>query len=151
MNRPMSPPGGADHVPAPYVRLFEAFARDGVAWCGWKNPCRLADAFAGRADLDLLIARADRHKATNILADCGFKLAPDAPGRADAAIASFLGFDPLTGALMHVHAHFRLILGPPLFKNWRLPCEAGFLARRRELPDSGFYTLCDEDAALRQR
>ncbi len=148
MNRPVIAPGGIGLAPAPYVRLFEAFARDGVAWCGWKSPRRLADAFAGRADLDLLIARADRHKAVRILTDCGFKLAPDAPGRADAAIASFLGFDPLTGALMHVHAHFRLILGPPLFKNDRLPCEAGFLARSRELPDSGFRTLCDEDAAL---
>ncbi len=149
MNRPIiTPAGGPGLAPAPYVRLFEAFARDGVAWCGWKSPRRLPDAFAGRADLDLLIARADRHKAARILTDCGFKLAPDAPGRADAAAASFLGFDPLTGALMHVHAHFRLILGPPLSKNDRLPCEAGFLARCRELPDSGFRTLSDPDAAL---
>ena len=149
MNRPvLSPPAEAGLAPEPYVRLFEAFGREGVAWCGWKSPRRLAEAFAGRSDLDVLIARADRHNATRILTDCGFKLAPDAPGRDDAAIASFLGFDPLTGALMHVHAHFRLILGPPLFKNWRLPCEAGFLARSQELPDSGFRTLSDADAAL---
>lgn len=149
MNRPIvAPQGGSVLAPELYARLFEAFSRGGVAWCSWKSSQRLPDVFAGRADLDLLIARPDRDAAVKILIECGFKQAPDAPGRADSAMASFLGFDPLVGALLHVHAHFRLILGPPLAKNWRMPCETVFIARSKLLPDIGIRTLASADMAL---
>lgn len=139
-----SPPG----PPQLYAKLFDSFEQAGLAWCNWKSPRRLTEAFAGRADLDLLIARSDRQEATRILTSCGFKHAPDAPGRDDPAMMSFFGFDKNSGALLHVHTHFRLILGPPLFKNFRLPCEGAFLARSRLLPGGKLRVLGVEDAAL---
>jgi hypothetical protein len=135
-------------APRLYAELFEAFENDGVAWCYWKSVRRLADVFAGRADLDLLILRTDRQEAVKALVACGFKHAPDAPGRDDPAIMSFLGYDEESGALLHVHAHFRLILGPPLFKNDRLAGEAAFLGRSRRLSGCNLRVLAAEDAAL---
>jgi thymidylate kinase len=153
MNVSMAIPdyGVENDRPAPpplYERLFEAFERADLAWCSWKSPSRLPDAYAGRSDLDLLIARTDRQQALQILVDCGFKPAPDGPGRDDPAMSSFLGFDPVSGALLHAHVHFRLILGPSLFKNARLPSETAFLERSRLLPGRNPRVLAPEDAAL---
>lgn len=153
MNVSMAIPdyGVENDRPAPpplYERLFEAFERADLAWCSWKSPNRLPNAYAGRSDLDLLIARTDRQQALQILVDCGFKPAPDGPGRDDPAMSSFLGFDPVSGALLHAHVHFRLILGPSLFKNARLPCETAFLERSRLLPGRNPRVLAPEDAAL---
>lgn len=137
--------------PAPpplYRRLFDALERAGVEWSSWKSRQRLPGVFAGRVDLDLLIARPDRQEAARVLTECGFKHVPDISSRDDPAMMSFLGFDETVSGLLHVHAHFRLIMGPPLFKNDRLPCEAAFLARSRCLPGSRLRVLSAEDAAL---
>ena len=45
------------------------------------------------------------------------------------AITSFLGFDEATGRLIHLHVHFRLMLGEPLLKNYHAPWEQELLAR----------------------
>ena len=147
----MSTQGVETECPPPpriFARLFDAFETAGLGWCCWKSARRLADAFAGRSDLDLLIDRCDRRPTVAILTRCGFKHAPDAPGRDDPAMMSFLGFDEVSGALLHVHLHFRLILGPPLFKNSRLPCEQAFLSRSRLLSGCNLRVLAVEDAAL---
>ena len=41
---------------------------------------------------------------------------------------SFLGYDEPSGRIVHLHLHFRLILGERLLKNYRLPWEAALLA-----------------------
>ncbi|MCW2275168.1 hypothetical protein GJ654_20270 [Rhodoblastus acidophilus] len=133
--------------PAILARLIESFRQQSVAYCCWKNPSRLPDSFAGRSDLDLLIARTARATALQIFASCGFKHAPDAAWHDDPSVLSFLGFDESSGALLHVHAHFRLVVGPPLFKNDRIPCETGFLSRAPML-DNQMRVLSCEDRAL---
>jgi thymidylate kinase len=43
-------------------------------------------------------------------------------------VRNFYGFDRKTGRLIHVHAHFQLILGNDLSKNYHLPLEEIYLA-----------------------
>lgn len=131
-----------------FTALADAFERDGVRYCHWKSARRLSETFDGRSDLDLLVKRTDRHRATKILVECGFKHAPDAPGRDDPVIMSFLGYDEACGAILHAHVHFRLIIGPSLFKNFRLPCESSFLARSRLSPAFNLRVLAPADEAL---
>jgi hypothetical protein len=113
---------GSPLTKSAFAALAAAFNRDGVCCCYWKSARRLSDIFEGRSDLDLLMARADRQRATKVLVECGFKHAPDAPGRDDPAIMSFLGYDEASGVILHAHLHFRLVIGTSLFKNFRLPC-----------------------------
>jgi hypothetical protein len=60
------------------------------------------------------------------------------------ATLSFLGYDQGSGQLIHLHLHFRLVIGERLLKNYRIPweevllngpfstlhCRSEFLSRR---------------------
>lgn len=147
----MYEPDGDPHAhkaTSPFIRLAEAFERGGVAYCYWKSARRIPEILEGRADLDLLVARKDRQEAIRILLRCKFKYAPDIPGRRDPAIMSFLSYDEATGAILHAHVHFRLAIGAPLFKRYRLPAEDAFLARSSVSSESGLRSLSPNDEAL---
>jgi hypothetical protein len=116
--------------PVPLLhRLLESFGSRGISFCYWKSSRRLPAVLAGEADLDLLVAREDQHRAAAALLDCGFKLFPSVPARDHPAILSYLGHDEPSGLLVHVHLHLRLVVGERLLKNYRLPWERSILAR----------------------
>ena len=102
----------------------------------------------GASDLDLLIARPDRQKATELLLAFGFKQWPDASGCDHPAIASFLGWDETTGLIHHVHIQFKLVFGHSLLKSFRLPAEDQFIARSVRHPTEPLRVLHPVDEAL---
>jgi thymidylate kinase len=109
------------------VELLAAFDEHGIGSCYWKSGRRIREVMSGGSDLDLLIAREHQHQARRILLECGFKPFPSVPARDHPAIASFLGYDDPTGAIIHVHAHFRLVTGGKLLNEYRLPWETVLL------------------------
>src|SRR6202022_2536721 len=90
---------------------------------------RIQSVLAGKEDLDLLIARHDQHRAQAILLERGFKAFPSVAMRDPPAISSYLGYDEPSGRLIHLHLHFRLIIGERLLKNYCIPWEEAILAR----------------------
>jgi thymidylate kinase len=90
---------------------------------------RVHAALSGESDLDLLIAREDQHRAQAILLEQGFKLFRDVANRDHPAVSSYLGYDEPSGRIVHLHLHFRLVVGEKLLKNYRLPYEAVILSR----------------------
>lgn len=123
------------------LSIFEAlladFIRQDIRCCYWKSTRRIHSALAGDHDLDLLVARQDQYRAEAALLAMGFKRFPAVAHRDHPSLSSFLGHDEPSGRLVHVHLHARLIVGEPLFKNYRLPWEEIILARaefRCELP-----------------
>lgn len=138
--RPARPPAG----PAPLTlvqALLSAFSGHDVAYCYWKSRRRLPAVLAGEADLDLLVAKRDQHRAGQALLGCGFKLFPSVASRDHPAILSFLGFDEPSGRILHVHLHTRLVSGERLLRNYRLPWEAAVLASAVRDPASGIRML----------
>ncbi len=109
--------------------LLTAFHEHRIAYCYWKSSRRIAEVLAGDADLDLLIAHPDQHRAQQVLLQSGFKFFPSVPAREHPAVSSFLGHDEASGRIVHVHMHLRLVAGERLFKNYRLPWEATVLAQ----------------------
>lgn len=110
------------------IDLFDHLNAEGIRYCHWKSNCRLALALAGRTDLDLLIDRADSRRFKEILYQHDFKPFVSSPRRQFPAIEDYLGFDRETGRLIHLHIHYRLILGEEYVKNYYLPLERSFLA-----------------------
>lgn len=108
--------------------LVSSLHRANVSYCYWKSSRRLQAVLAGEADLDLLVARDDQHRAGRTLLECGFKLFPSVAHRDHPAILSFLGHDEPSGRIVHVHLHARLVAGERLLRNHRLPWEAAILA-----------------------
>jgi thymidylate kinase len=109
--------------------VLNEFRRQKISYCYWKSSRRLHAVFGGDGDVDLLVARYDQHRAQSILLKRNFKLFPSVADRDHPAVVSFLGHDESSGRLVHIHVHFRLVVGERPLRNYRLPWEEAFLAR----------------------
>ena len=129
-------------------QLLESLRQHEVGWCYFKSSRRIGAALAGETDLDLLVAPVDHARLQQVLLDCGFKPFPAAAGRVDPSIASFLGFDETIGKLLHVHLHFRLVLGSALLKNYQLPWTGQILSAAETHPSLPVHMLDPATEAL---
>jgi hypothetical protein len=109
------------------AHLFQALNQQGVRYCHWKSNLRLEKALKGQTDLDLLLDRKHSQVFRQILCEHNVKpiLAP--AGKRYPGLEDYLGFDPTSGRLFHLHVHYQLVLGEQFVKNYRLPLEAHFL------------------------
>ena len=120
-------PGGRVQVLALVARLCEALEEEQVGYCHWKSNEALNRSLTGDNDLDLLVARPDQGHFLAVLGRLGFKAAALPPSREVPAVRHYYGLDP-SGRLVHLHAHFRLVLGDDTTKNFWLPVERAYLA-----------------------
>jgi len=109
------------------VKLCRTLAAQKIDYCHWKSNSFLDRSASGDNDLDLLVQRSHAQCFTEILYGLGFKetLLPkyeELPG-----VRDYYGYDRKTGRLIHVHAHFQLIIGNDLSKNYHLPLEQPYL------------------------
>ncbi len=109
------------------VRLCRTLAVERIDYCHWKSNAFLDRSASGDNDLDLLVNRGHAQNFTEILYGLGFKESllhkeEELPG-----VRDYYGYDQNTGRLVHVHAHFQLIMGSDLSKNYRLPLEKTYL------------------------
>jgi hypothetical protein len=109
------------------LALFQQLNEQGIRYCQWKSTHALPKALSGQTDLDLLIDRGDSRRFKELLYRCDFKPAISSPRRQFPAIEDYLGFDHETGHLVHLHIHYRLVLGEEFVKNYYLPLEKAFL------------------------
>lgn len=121
-------PSVAELAPVPLAaRLGDALQGAGVKACQWKGHGKYARWMTGDGDIDLLIDRRSADAFTEVLDQLGFKLALSAPDRQVPGVVSYLGLDPIFGRLIHVHAHFRLVLGPAGTKHYHIGIENAVL------------------------
>jgi thymidylate kinase len=109
------------------IRLCNALAAEEINYCHWKSNVALERSASGDNDLDLLVSRIHGQRFSEILHGLGFKEVflsreDELPG-----VRDYYGYDQKTRKLVHVHAHFQLIFGNDLSKNYRLPLEQLYL------------------------
>jgi thymidylate kinase len=109
------------------ARLNARIEKAGLAYCHWKSNNAIDRSASGQNDLDLLVAPADVSAFTAILAECGFKQAARKYRWEAPAIVHFYGYDELADRMVHVHAHYQLIVGDDYSKNYHLPLESQYL------------------------
>jgi thymidylate kinase len=109
-------------------KLCKALDAEGVVYCHWKSNVALDRSARGDNDLDLLVSRADGQRFTEVLYRLEFKEARDRSEKQLPGVLNFYGYDSEADRLVHVHAHYQLILGHDMTKNYRLPIEKPFLA-----------------------
>lgn len=141
-------PGPNYAIPETLLAVFDAFAREGIAYCYWKSSRRFQAVMSGEGDVDLLIAVSHQHHAEAVLLKNDFKKFPSVPHRDHPSISSFLGFDEATDRLIHLHVHYRLMIGERLFKTYRIPWEERVLARARFHPSAPVRILDPSSEAL---
>ncbi len=114
--------------------LCTALTEHDVDVCHWKSNDALARSADGRNDLDLLVRRRDVTRFRAVLAELGFKRARVPVAETLPGIEDFLGWDPSSDRLVHVHAHYQLVVGHDRSKNVRLPIEEAFLDSAEPAP-----------------
>lgn len=102
----------------------QAFQQAGLRWCLLRMP---ANPEAPLGDVDLLIDRADRRAAFQILKDLGYVRLP-AWGYGSASF--FLGYHPGTDHWIWLHLVFELAFGP--YYRLKTGAETGCLDRRQQ-------------------
>lgn len=127
-NRPPAAP--SDTAPALGVisQLCTALREADVRYCHWKSTTALDRSARGENDLDLLVDRPDVQRFVEILHGLGFKEAVGPSWSRIPGIVNYYGLDPGTGRLVHVHAHYRMVVGDDMTKNYHLPIERPYLA-----------------------
>ena len=111
--------------------LFQQLNAAGIRYCFWKSTHGLDDALRGEGDLDLLVDRMDATRLRAMILDRDFKPFVSAPQRQFPAVEDYLGFDRRAGRIVHLHLHYRVIIGGHYTKNYVLPLEASFLNNTR--------------------
>ena len=99
-----------------------------IQYVHWKSNSHLDAALNGETDLDLLVSQKDAQQFRKITFEHGFKQMISSPEKQFPGLEDYLGFDPESGRLIHLHIHYRLIIGKQYAKNYHLPLEECLLA-----------------------
>jgi thymidylate kinase len=132
--RAARPPAPAGTVLALVRALCRRLADEGVPYCHWKSNEALDRSASGDNDLDLLVARTDAPSFEAILRELGFKTALAPTTKEMPGVFHAYGLDIESGRLVHIHAHYRLVLGDDMTKNYRLPVEDAYIASATQGP-----------------
>lgn len=108
-------------------KLCEALNTESINYCHWKSNDMLARSASGENDLDLLISRADGTRFAEILFRLGFKQATAPAEKQMPGVLNYYGYDQDAEKWVHVHAHYQLIMGHDMTKNFRLAIEKPYL------------------------
>ena len=116
-------------------KLCGALEAEGINYCHWKSNNALDRSASGDNDLDVLVDRVDAARFTKILIEFGFKQVFASAEKQMIGVLDFYGYDEKSGRLIHIHAHYLLVIGHDMTKNYRLALETPFLesATQREL------------------
>jgi hypothetical protein len=108
-------------------QLCHELETENINYCHWKSNNAIDRSASGDNDLDLLVSRAHVTKFIEILYRLGFKLGKAPVEKQMPGVQDYFGYDQDADKLIHVHAHYQLIAGHDMTKNYRIPIEDHFL------------------------
>lgn len=126
------------------VDLLDKLASLDIPYCHFKSNEHVADGMCGDTDLDILAAREHHADIVAVLGAAGFKLFCSGAITRYPAVEDWLGFDPATGRLAHLHIHWQMVAGEPYLKGYRLPWERQILDDRLWNAEYGIHTASPE-------
>lgn len=121
--------------------LSNRLEEDDIKYCHWKSNAFLSESVNGKTDLDVLVDSDEEENVRMILNDLNFKLLQTSTYSNYPSIEDFVGFDAGSGKIVHLHLHYRLVLGRPFLKEFRLPWEEHLLENRLKDSTTGFYIV----------
>lgn len=124
---PVGAPAAQPGAESLLERLAAALHSQGIKYCQWKGHWSSHRWTSGHGDVDLLIAREALPLFRRVVGELGFKSAQPAGHRALPGIESYFGYDPVVPRLLHLHVHYRLVLGDYWKPVYRIPLERQLL------------------------
>lgn len=109
------------------LKLCNALKEEDINYCHWKSNNALDRSANGENDIDLLISRPDAGRFSELLSRFGFKQAKAPPDKQMPGVLDYYGYDEEADKWVHVHAHYQLIMGDDMTKNFRFAIEKPYL------------------------
>ncbi|MDC1081235.1 hypothetical protein OAQ15_03935 [Flavobacteriaceae bacterium] len=109
-----------------------------VSYCHFKSNEHLDAAVSGLTDLDILFAHNEYEKINALLQQLGFQKCNTAWHVSYPHVEDYIAFNE--GKIIHIHAHFKLILGESKVKSYILSWEEEILKSRVLSKEYGIYT-----------
>lgn len=118
------------------LALPDVFRRHGLRFVHWKSNHHLAEALAGKTDLDLLIAAAQADAFGAAMTEVGGLRIDSQPWAHYPQVEDWLVMDAETGGFLHIHLHFVVATGLKRVKHLFLPWMDFVLSHSRPAPGS---------------
>lgn len=109
------------------LRLCQALREEDINYCHWKSNNALDRSANGENDIDLLISRADAGRFSELLYRFGFRQVRAPADKQMPGVLDYYGYDEQSDKWVHVHAHYQLIMGDDMTKNFRFAIEEPYL------------------------
>jgi len=119
--------------------ILDCFDASNIKYCHWKSNEHAMAAVRGDTDLDILFDNNQYDLVQSILMKAGFVKFKTAWFLRYPYIEDFLAIDPVEGKIIHVHAHFKLIVGESRVKSYHLSWESDFINKRYFLENEKIY------------
>jgi thymidylate kinase len=103
--------------------LVKALEAQDVAYCQWKGHWSAHRWAIGEGDIDLLVDHSAIARFRTLVTQLGFKLTLPPGARQMAGVESYFGHDPAVPRPLHLHVHYRLVLGDYWKTTYRIPIE----------------------------
>jgi thymidylate kinase len=118
--------------------LLSALRQNGVRFAHWKSNLHLAEALAGKTDLDLLIDEGDAQAFRASMREVRGRRVISQPWASYPEVEDWLVFDGASGGFLHLHVHYILVTGLKRVKHLRLPWTQTVLSHLRNDPASNW-------------
>lgn len=123
-------------------KLFDRWNAE-VIYCHWKGneTCHLEKGLNGESDMDVLLSVDDKEIGHEILISLHFIQCKSQFGSRFPNVEDWIGFDQVTGNLVHLHLHFELVTGHDGLKEFNLPWRKEALDTRIFDKNAGIYVM----------
>lgn len=102
-------------------KMIEKLEENGIRYVHFKSNEHLNESIEGETDFDILVARASAQKYEQCLLELNFKKFCSVAHSSYPGVDDWIGFDDVTGRLIHMHTHYQLVTGKSGYKNYVLP------------------------------
>ena len=104
-------------------KVFAELDSRGVRYCHWKSNEHLEAALQGDTDLDILFDVSQKSLIEEVLQKNNFHLFVAPWDRNYDGIVDYIGFDEVSAKIVHIHTHYKLMIGEVGVKSFHLPWE----------------------------
>ena len=125
------------HLPVS-AAVLNALRQNGVRFAHWKSNFHLAEALAGKTDLDLLIDAIDTGAFRANMKALRARRVISRPWASYLDVEDWLVFDRTTGGVLHIHVHYALVTGLKRVKHLHLPWTQTVLSHLSNDPASNW-------------
>ena len=122
-------------------QLFQQWNNQDIRYCHWKSNEHLMEGLDGETDLDVYVYPSDKGKAEPILCECSYVECATQKGNRYPNVSEWMGFDPATGRLVHVHLHYTIITGTKFCKEYVFPIDDMVIASRILEEETQVYVI----------